>query len=135
MASDIVYVIDTIDVEGAANDVDSSNTVDNWPTGPCPEIMEAVTDDATFVATGSPCLEEDIVIGEGASRGVPPDEVDEWPECPSTGPEPPTAVVAVEPTDPDVPTPCQDCAAEKLDEDVVSAKRPLSRFPNAWAGN
>ena len=63
MASDIVYAIETIDVEGAANDVDPSNIVDNCPTGPCPELMEPATNGARLVDTGSPSLPEDTVFG------------------------------------------------------------------------
>ena len=85
---------------------------------------------AMFVAAGSPCLSGDVDIGEGASRAVPPDEVAERSECPSTGPEPSTAVAAVEPTvpEPNSRTSCPDCADEKADEGVVSAKRPVNKL-------
>ena len=71
----------------------------------------------------------------GASRAIPPDEVDEWPECPCTRPEHTTAVAAVEPTIPDLdfPTPCWNYSTEKADEGVVSAKRLVNTLPSGWA--
>ena len=64
-----------------------------------------------IVADGSPCLPGDGDIVVAASRAIPPDEVDEWPECPGTGPEPTTAVAAVELTipTPEAPTPKASC--------------------------
>ena len=87
-----------------------------------------VTAGATAVAACRPSVTVVSAIGEGARMAVPPDAGDEWPECPSTGPEPSTAVAAVEPAVhvPDFPTPCLDCSAEKAGEAVVSAKRRVS---------
>ena len=94
-------------------------------SGPSGRSWQVVADD-------SPCSPEDVDIVVGASRAIPPDEVDEWPECPCTGPEPTTAVIAVEPTipEPDFPTPC---STEKADEGVVSAKRLVNTLPSGWA--
>ena len=99
----------------AANDVDAFNAVDNCPRSTCPDPMGLATD--------------------GACKAVPPDEVDERPQWPSTGHEPSTAVAAVEPAvpDPEFPTTCRDCSAEKAEEGVVSAKRPVNTSPSDWA--
>ena len=56
---------------------------DNCPTGTCPEAIEPGTNGARFESAGSPGLHGDIDLGEGTYRAVPPDEVYDWPECPS----------------------------------------------------
>ena len=87
-----------------------------------------VTAVARSVADCSPSATSESAIGEGARRAVPSEAVAEWPECPSTGPEPSTAVAAEEPSVPvpDFPTPCPDCAVEKADEGFVSTKGRVS---------
>ena len=113
MASNIVCAIDLAE---AANDVDPSNAVDNCPTSTCSELVEPAMD--------------------GGNKAVPHDEVDERPDCPSTGPESPTAMVAAEPNvpAPEFPTSCPDCGDEEA-EDVVSAKRSVTWLPNGLAAN
>ena len=84
-----------------------------------------VTEVAWSVADCSPSATSESALGEGARRAVPSEAIDEWPECPSTGPEPSTAFAAVARSvpDPDFPTPFPDCAFEKADEGFVSNKR------------